>query len=259
MAVSHLRSSAFICFAFDRTARLIMVTEHYSKQYDTELEALRSRVLQMGGLVESQIRKAVEAFATGRQELIDEVVAAEALVNSAERDIDDDCSHIVVKRQPAAVDLRLIMAISKTVTDLERIGDEAEKIARMSRQIHDAAPRLQVHSFANVRHAADIALTMLHRALDAFARLDAAMAAAVIRDDVAIDNEFRSILRQLITFMMEDPRTISMALEIVWIAKAVERIGDHAKNVAEDVIYIVKGTDVRHIRLEELERQALGG
>jgi phosphate transport system protein len=236
-----------------------MVSEHFSKQYDTELEALRSRVLQMGGLVESQIRKAIDAFATGNQDLIEEVVAAELRVNEAERNIDDDLSHIVVKRQPAANDLRLIMSISKTVTDLERIGDEAEKIARMSRSIHDGAVRLQIHSFANIRHAADIALRMLRQALDAFARQDAVQAAGVIREDVAIDNEFRSILRQLITFMMEDPRTISMAIEIVWIAKAIERIGDHAKNVAEDVIYIVKGTDVRHIKLEEVERQALGG
>jgi phosphate transport system protein len=236
-----------------------MSSEHFSKQYDAELEALRSRVLQMGGLVESQIRKAIEAFATGDQGLIDEVVAAEPLVDEAERSIDDGLSHIVVKRQPAANDLRLIMSISKTVTDLERIGDEAEKIARMSRGIHDGTVRLQIHSLANIRHAADIALRMLRQALDAFARQDAAQAAGVIREDVAIDNEFRSILRQLITFMMEDPRTISMALEIVWVAKAIERIGDHAKNVAEDVIYIVKGTDVRHIELEEVERRALGG
>jgi phosphate transport system protein len=235
-----------------------MPTEHISKQYDSELETLRSGVLQMGGLVESQIRSAVEAFATGNQELIDQVVTAEARVNACERNIDNDASHIIVKRQPAAGDLRLIMAISKVVTDLERIGDEAEKIARMSKQIHDGGGRLQVHSFANIRHAADIALQMLRQALDAFARLDPAQAANVIRADVAIDNEFRSILRQLITFMMEDPRTISMALEIVWIAKAIERIGDHAKNIAEDVIFIVKGTDVRHTRLEEVEREVLG-
>jgi len=236
-----------------------MPTEHLSKQYDSELEALRSRMLQMGGLVESQIRSAIEAFATGSEELINQVVATELRVNESERNIDDDCSHIVVKRQPAAGDLRLIMAISKTVTDLERIGDEAEKIARMSKQIHDAAARLQIQSFANIRHAGDIAVQMLRRALDAFARQDAAQAASVIREDVAIDNEFRSILRQLITFMMEDPRTISTALEIIWVAKAIERVGDHAKNVAEYVIYMVKGTDVRHIRLEEVERQALGG
>jgi phosphate transport system protein len=211
----------------------------------------------MGGLVESQIRGAIEAFTNGNADLIEQIVAAEVRVNECEVQIDDDCSHIIVKRQPAAGDLRLIMAISKTVTDLERIGDEAEKIARMSKQIHDRG-HTDLHRFANIRHAADIALSMLRQALDAFARLDTAQAASIIRQDMAIDIEFRSILRQLITFMMEDPRTISTALEIVWIAKAVERIGDHAKNIAEDVIYIVKGTDVRHTAVEVVEREALG-
>jgi phosphate transport system protein len=234
-----------------------MSSEHLSKQFDADLETLRSGVLQMGGLVESQIRGAIEAFTNGNADLIEQIVAAEARVNECEVQIDDDCSHIIVKRQPAAGDLRLIMAISKTVTDLERIGDEAEKIARMSKQIHDRG-HTDLHRFANIRHAADIALSMLRQALDAFARLDTAQAAGIIRQDRAIDTEFRSILRQLITFMMEDPRTISTALEIVWIAKAVERIGDHAKNIAEDVIYIVKGTDVRHTAVEVVEREALG-
>jgi phosphate transport system protein len=211
----------------------------------------------MGGLVESQIRGALDAFAHGNQELIDRVIANEARVDEYEVQIDNDCSHIIVKRQPAAGDLRLIMAISKTVTDLERSGDEAEKIARMSKQIHERG-LTDLHRFANIRHAADIALSMLRQALDAFARLDTAQAASIIRQDAAIDAEFSSILRQLITFMMEDPRTISTALEIVWIAKAVERIGDHAKNIAEDVIYIVKGTDVRHTAVEVVEREALG-
>ncbi|HZF20681.1 MAG TPA: phosphate signaling complex protein PhoU [Burkholderiales bacterium] len=234
-----------------------MSSEHLSKQFDADLETLRSGVLQMGGLVESQIRGAIEAFTNGNADLIEQIVAAEVRVNECEVQIDDDCSHIIVKRQPAAGDLRLIMAISKTVTDLERIGDEAEKIARMSKQIHDRG-HTDLHRFANIRHAADIALSMLRQALDAFARLDTAQAASIIRQDMAIDIEFRSILRQLITFMMEDPRTISTALEIVWIAKAVERIGDHAKNIAEDVIYIVKGTDVRHTAVEIVEREALG-
>jgi phosphate transport system protein len=234
-----------------------MSSEHLSKQFDADLETLRSGVLQMGGLVESQIRGAIEAFTNGNADLIEQIVAAESRVNECEVQIDDDCSHIIVKRQPAAGDLRLIMAISKTVTDLERIGDEAEKIARMSKQIHDRG-HTDLHRFANIRHAADIALSMLRQALDAFARLDTAQAASIIRQDMAIDTEFRSILRQLITFMMEDPRTISTALEIVWIAKAVERIGDHAKNIAEDVIYIVKGTDVRHTTVEVVEREALG-
>jgi phosphate transport system protein len=234
-----------------------MASEHLSKQYDNDLEMLRSGVLQMGGLVEAQIRGAIEAFSTGNQAAMEQVIANEPGVNGHEVKIDTDCSHIIAKRQPAAGDLRLIMAISKTVTDLERIGDEAEKIARMSKQIHQSA-RVELQHFANIRHAADIALSMLRQALDAFARLDAAAAAGVIREDRAIDTEFRSILRQLITFMMEDPRTISTALEIVWIAKAIERIGDHAKNIAEYVIYIVKGTDVRHTKLEQVEREALG-
>ena len=234
-----------------------MGSEHLSKQYDSQLETLRSAVLQMGGLVEAQIRSAIDAFSSGNSDLIDQVITNEFRVNEYEVNIDNDCSHVIVKRQPAANDLRLIMAISKTVTDLERIGDEAEKIARMSRQIHEHG-RMELHHFANIRHAADIAVSMLRRALDAFARLDAALAAGTIREDMAIDTEFRSILRQLITFMMEDPRTISTALEIVWIAKAIERIGDHAKNIAEYVIYIVKGTDVRHTKLEHVEREALG-
>lgn len=234
-----------------------MSSEHLSKQYDTDLETLRSGVLQMGGLVEAQIRASIDAFASGSPELIEQVIANEPRVDEYEVNIDNNCSHIIVKRQPAAGDLRLIMAISKTVTDLERIGDEAEKIARMSRKIHERGPA-KPQGLANVRHAADIALSMLHQALDAFARLDTAEAAAVIKQDVAIDTEFRSILRELITFMMEDPRTISTALEIVWIAKATERIGDHAKNIAEDVIYIVKGTDVRHTEFARMEREALG-
>ncbi len=234
-----------------------MGNEHLSKQYEADLETLRSGVLQMGGLVESQVRGAIEAFAQGSPELIDQIIANEPKVNGCEVSIDNDCSHIIVKRQPAAGDLRLIMAISKTVTDLERIGDEAEKIARMSRQIHERG-HADVHRFATIRHAGDIALSMLRQALDAFARLDASDAAGIIRQDEAIDTEFRSILRQLITYMMEDPRTISTALEIVWIAKAIERIGDHAKNIAEDVIYIVKGTDVRHTAVEVVEREAHG-
>jgi len=231
--------------------------DHLSKQYDNDLETLRSAVLRMGGLVEAQIRGALDAFASGSQELIDQVIASEGRVDECEVNIDNDCSHVIVKRQPAASDLRLIMAITKTVTDLERIGDEAEKIARMSRKIHERG-RADSQHLANIRHAADIAISMLRKALDAFARLDAADAASVIRQDVTIDTEFRSILRQLITFMMEDPRTISTALEIVWIAKAVERIGDHAKNIAESVIYIVRGTDIRHTKLAQMEGGALG-
>lgn len=231
-------------------------TEHLSRQFDADLEGLRSRVLQMGGLVESQILSAIEGFSAGNVELIDQVIAGDRRVNGYEVSIDNECSHIIVRRQPAAGDLRMIMAISKTVTDLERIGDEAEKIARMAKHAYEP-DRLHIPRLTDIKRAGDIAVAMLRKALDAFARLDAAEAATVIRDDVAIDEEFRSILRQLITFMMEDPRTISSALEIVWIAKAIERIGDHAKNMAEQVIYMVKGTDVRHTSFEQVEREAL--
>lgn len=224
-----------------------MTTEHISKQYDQDLEALRSGMLNMGGLVESQIRDAVEGFSSGSAEATARVMQREAEVDVFELDLDRGCSQIIVMRQPAAGDLRLIMAISKTITDLERMGDEAEKIARMSADIHQRNIA-QPQALANIRHSADIAVTMLRGALDAFARLDTVQAQAIIREDLAIDTEFSSIVRQLITFMMEDPRTISIALDILWIAKAVERIGDHAKNIAENVIYIVEGTDVRHIR-----------
>jgi phosphate transport system protein len=223
--------------------------DHASKQYDLDLGSIRSRVLAMGGLVESQIRRAIDALASGDLQLSDEVIAADHKVNAMEVALDGDCSQLIVRRQPAANDLRMIFAITKTVTDLERIGDEAQKIARMAKNIHERGGA-QAPPLVEVRHAAEAAISMLRRTLDAFARLDCNTAAEVIRDDAGIDTEFRSILRQLITYMMEDPRTISTALDVVWIAKAIERIGDHAKNMAEYVIYIVKGTDVRHTKIE---------
>jgi len=233
------------------------MTEHISKQYDQDLEAIRSRMMQMGGLVESQIRAAVEGYLDGNIERIEHVIAADSKVNDLELAIDDDLRHVIVRRQPAASDLRLIMAVSKTVTDLERIGDEAAKIARMAKEIHSAtAARMGRPRLATMSHVSEIAIDMLRKSLDAFARLDASAAAKVIGEDAAIDTEFRAILRQLVTFMMEDPRTISTSLHIVWVAKAFERIGDHAKNIAEQVIYIVKGTDVRHTPLAEVEREA---
>ena len=224
-------------------------SEHFSKQYDSDLEAIRSRVLQMGGLVEAQILAAIECFATGNYDLMAQVSDTDRCVNSYEIEIDDACAHVIAKRQPAASDLRLVMAVSKIVTDLERVGDEAEKIARAARQIYDRG-RLQIPRSADVRHAGHLAVAMLRRVLDALARLDAMEAEHIISEDATIDDEFRGIVRQLVTYMMEDPRTISTALDIVWIAKAIERIGDHAKNIAEQVIYIVHGTDVRHTTRE---------
>ncbi len=222
------------------------MSEHASKQYDLDLGSIRSRVLAMGGLVESQIRRALDALATGDVALSDEVVAADHRVNAMEVALDGDCSQLIVRRQPAAGDLRMIFAITKTVTDLERIGDEAQKIARMAKNIQERGGGTLARPMVEVRHTAEAAISMLRRTLDAFARLDVDTAREVIHDDAAVDTEFRSVLRQLITFMMEDPRTISTALDIVWVAKAIERIGDHAKNMAEYVIYIVEGTDVRH-------------
>jgi phosphate transport system protein len=228
--------------------------EHISKQFEADLDTTRTRVLQMGGLVEAQILAAIQAFSTGDAALVAQVIENDARVNGYEVAIDGAINHIVVKRQPAASDLRLIMAISKIVTDLERIGDEAEKIARMAKRIHEHGGQ-HAQRFPAVRHAAQIAVKMLRQALDAFARLDVASAAEVLKEDTAIDDEFRSVLRQLITYMMEDPRTISASLETVWVAKAIERIGDHAKNIAEQVIYIVRGTDVRHTSFEDVERE----
>jgi phosphate transport system protein len=233
------------------------MTDHSSKQYDIELETLRSRVLEMGGLVESQILTAIDGLTTGDLRALDNVVTEDHRVNALEVSIDTDCSQLIARRQPAAGDLRMVLAVIKIVTDLERIGDEAAKIARMGKQSYGRA-RMPSSPVAAVKHVGEIALGMLRKALDALARLDPVAAASIVREDFAIDEEFRAIVRQLITFMMEDPRTISQSLEILWIAKAIERIGDHSKNMAEQVIYIVKGTDVRHTTVEELEREALG-
>jgi phosphate transport system protein len=231
--------------------------DHTLKQFDTELEEIRSRVLQMGGLVEEQITRAIEALTTGNVVLARQVMEDDYRVNALEVAIDEECSTVIARRQPAAKDLRMVMTVVKTITDLERIGDEASKIARMARAIYDS-DRPTVPRVTEISHVADIALGMLRNALDAFARLDLAVAAKVVRQDEQVDQAFASILRQLITFMMEDPRTISHAIEILFIAKAIERIGDHSKNMSEYVVYLVKGKDVRHITVEAFEREALG-
>ncbi|MBY0271473.1 MAG: phosphate signaling complex protein PhoU [Burkholderiales bacterium] len=230
--------------------------DHTLKQFDTELEEIRSKVLQMGGLVEEQIIRALEALTTGNLTLAAEVMENDHRVNALEVAIDEECSTVIALRQPAAKDLRMVMAVVKTITDLERIGDEAAKIARMTQAIYES-DRPTVPRVSEIQHVADIALGMLRNALDAFARLDLTVAAKVVRQDEQVDKAFVSILRQLITFMMEDPRTISHAIEILFIAKAIERIGDHAKNMSEYVVYLVKGKDVRHTSVENFEREAL--
>ncbi len=230
------------------------MSDHTSKQFDSELEAVRSSVLQMGGLVEEQINRAIEALASGDLASIDTIAVTGKQVNRMEIDLDEQCSHIIARRQPTAGDLRLLMTVIKVITDLERIGDEAEKIARMARLIHEAEranmPRVEL------AHMADAAITKLRKALDSFARLDPISAAQVVRDDLALDDEYNAIMRQLITFMIEDPRTISRSIETLFIVKALERIGDHAKNMCEYTVYLVKGRDVRHMDVEHLEREA---
>jgi phosphate transport system protein len=222
------------------------MSEHISKQFDAELEGVRTRVLQMGGLVEQQIIKAIEGLSSGDLALIEKVIEDDHRVNSLEVELDEACSRVIAKRQPAAGDLRLIIAVIKTITDLERIGDEAEKIARMAKLVH-TAERINMPQL-ELKHVSGLALGMLRKALDTFARLDSKGAAQVVEQDELVDAEFRSILRQLITFMMEDPRTITRSLEILFVAKALERIGDHSKNMAEYVVYMVEGRDVRHLR-----------
>ena len=222
-----------------------MPGEHSSKQYDMDLEAIRSKVLTMGGLVESQFRDAISCFRARNTELALQVIKSDENVNKLEVSLDDTCSHLIVKRQPAANDLRTVMATIKVITDLERIGDEATKIARTAEAMYERGVGT-INHYETVRIIANSAVGMLHDALDSFARLDANQAAKLIAQDALIDHEFRSIMRSLITFMMEDPRTISAALDTLWVAKAIERIGDHAKNIAEYVIYIVEGKDIRH-------------
>jgi phosphate transport system protein len=228
--------------------------EHTIKQYDQELESLRGRILQMGGLVESQLRMAIDCFEQGDLRKADEVVEADERVDAEELELGRLIVNLIVRRQPAAVDLRLIMGVSRAVTDLERIGDEATKIARAARWVHEKDVVVRTPRIRDIRVSGEAALSMLHGALDAFARLDAVQAAEIIREDKGVDEQFRLILRQLITFMMEDPRTITGSLDTVWVAKAIERIGDHSKNIAGDVIFIVQGEDVRHATPEQLAR-----
>jgi phosphate transport system protein len=218
---------------------------HLSSQFDNDLARLRTHVLQMGGLVETQVSEAIAAYDKGDIASVKHIVETDRKINDLEKAIDDDCAHLIALRQPAASDLRLVFGISKIVTDLERAGDEAKKIAKGVRRIYEAG-QIPAQYGIGVHHIAEAALTMVRESLDAFARLDAELAEKVIRSDQAVDIEFKSIVRQLITHMMEDPRTITTSLDIIWIARAVERIGDHAKNVAEHVVFIVEGKDIRH-------------
>lgn len=224
---------------------------HISQQFNSELEEIRSHVLAMGGLVEEQIRNATQSLVDGNVSLAESVISRDVNVNKAEVSIDEECTHIIARRQPAATDLRLVIAVIKTITDLERIGDQAERVARMGTRLAEVErPKNNYHELQNMgEHVAK----MVHGALDAFARSDVEAAIKVSKEDEQVDQEYDGLMRQCLTFMMEDPRKISQMLDIMWAARAIERIGDHAKNICEYVIYLVKGKDVRHITIEQME------
>ncbi len=229
-----------------------MPDKHLSTQFDSELNGVSSRVMEMGGLVESQIRQAVYALSHFHAEAATQVLETEPRVNNMEVEIDRELSSIIARRQPTARDLRLLMAISKTCANLERVGDEAAKIARMVKSIIDSGSARALPA-SELRVEADLASGLLRKALDAFARLDTQAALAILKEDDLLDAEFDGFVRKLITYMMEDPRTISPSLDLLFLAKALERIGDHAKNIAEFIIYVVKGEDVRHASLADIE------
>jgi phosphate transport system protein len=224
-----------------------MVDKHLSTQFDAELSGISTRVLEMGGIVEAQVAHSVEALTTYSNELADTVLKQEERVNQMEVEIDRDLSTIIARRQPTARDLRLLIAVSKTIANLERVGDEAARIARTVQRLVNSgiSSRLRL-PMSDLSYEAELAIAQLRKALDAFARLDVERALEVLKQDDQIDKEFEGLMRKLITYMMEDPRTISSSIDLVFVAKAIERVGDHAKNLAEVIIYVVKGTDVRH-------------
>jgi len=228
-------------------------TQHISQQYNVELEEVRNHLLAMGGLVEKQVSDAVRAVIDADAGLARQVRTIDDQIDIMERGIDEECLRILARRQPAASDLRLIISISKSVIDLERIGDEASKIARRAIELTEdgEAPR----GYVEVRHIGEQVRKMVHQALDAFARFDAELALSVAQYDKLIDREYKSALRELATYMMEDPRSISRVLSIIWVLRSLERVGDHARNIAELVIYLVQGTDVRHMGLKRMAEE----
>src|SRR6202051_2239764 len=233
-----------------------MSNKHLSSGFEADLHLLSTRLLEMGGLVELQVARAMEALTTLDLALVEQVIEGERRLNAMEIEIDEVVSNIIARRQPAARDLRLLMATSKCVANLERAGDEARKIAKRTRRIAmDGAARSI--NIAEIKVSGEMAADILRRALDAFARVDVVATAQIVPKDEPIDNEFRAFVRKLVTYMMQDPRTIAIGLDYLFIAKAIERIGDHATNIAEFVIYVVKGTDVRHVAHEQLERDTM--
>ena len=230
------------------------LSHHISQQFNAELEEIRNKVMTMGGLVEDQIESAIVALVSGDVEQAEGVISRDYQVNALEVAIDEKSIQILARRQPAASDLRLIVAVIKTITDLERMGDQAEKIARMA--VHLAGLERPKSQYSELQHLGDQVRKMLRGSLDAFARMDAKAAAKVAQEDLKVDAEYDAIMRQMITFMMEDPRNLRRTLDIMWSARALERIGDHSRNICEYVIYLVKGKDVRHTSLEEMSKEA---
>jgi phosphate transport system protein len=245
--------SIVIWFSQQVSGRMVN-NEHTSKQYDAELESVRGQVLLMGELAARQVRLAIDALGSNDLSLIDRIIADDRCVNALEAGIDESCSQIIARRKPTAGDLRLVVIIIKTITDLERIGDEAKNIAYMARNLA-LKKSLTLPRFNKIKHVANLALDMLLQSLKAFAKPDISTVAQVVRQDERVDEEFRAVIRYLVTYMMEDPRTISSALEILFVAKAIERIGDHAKNLSEYMVYMVKGRDVRHVTADQIERE----
>jgi len=226
--------------------------QHISRQFNADLEELRAHLLQMGGVVEQQLLDAIQSLESADSDLAQKVLTAEVQSNNFEISIDEECTRILARRQPAASDLRMVLAVAKIVRDLERIGDESAKIAKMAIILseQDNSPR----GYMEIRHIGSHVCNMVRDSLTAFARYDAALALEVAREDKEVDREYGTAMREMITFMMEDPRTISRVLNILWALRSLERIGDHARNIAEQVIYLVKGKDARHMSLPEMEK-----
>jgi len=231
----------------------IDLKHHYSQQFNAELEDIRSRVLQMGGLVEQQLEMAIDALNRGESATAEMVVANDCRVNACDVDIDEQCTKILALRQPTASDLRLVLAVIRTTADLERIGDEAKRVARMA--IRAAGGDHGRNLFGRIVHLGTLVQRMLHSVLDALARMDVEEAIQVAHEDVNIDREYESVMRQSMTYMMEDPRSIPCVLDLIWAARALERIGDRCCNISEYVIYFVKGRNVRHISLDEIRKE----
>jgi phosphate transport system protein len=227
---------------------------HISKQYNTDLEDLRTELLEMGGLVQEQVRDAITAISNADIQLAERVVIIEDEVDAKEIELDEHCTSILARRQPAASDLRMVLAVSKITRDLERMGDEARKVAKMALALEED-PSASGQGYVELRHLGNGVLHMVDETLNAFARFDVNTAMEVAREDKIVDQEYKSATRELITYMMEDPRSISRVMNVMWALRALERIGDHARNIAEHIIYLVRGLDVRHTSVSEMEQR----